>query len=423
MPAVFNVHRTLLRRLMLSWLLVSAAIGGGLYLYGIEQIDDQLVDLAVAGAGRISTEHVALLNNPRSDKSVFEHVVSEFLREHFIVAELYDRQHNLLAEKTDPRYEAVEDRLKQQAHSFPQDGKPHYERFSLGDDTVLQVMVPLRDNARMIAGYFEGVFLIDKNILQHLHDDLVVSLLTTLATVLLTTLVIYPVVLSLHRDVIRHSTDLLRGNIELMEVLGGAIAKRDSDTNIHNYRVSIYAVRLAEAAGLDKPTIRNLIAGAFLHDVGKIGISDNILLKPARLSENEFAVMKTHVTLGTDILMKSNWLQTARDVVECHHEKFDGSGYLHGLQGENIPLNARIFAIVDVFDALTSRRPYKEPMAFADAMAILNKDAGSHFDPHLVQVFNEIAAPLYQEVSGVTDAAVEAGLQELIDRYYFSGQG
>jgi putative nucleotidyltransferase with HDIG domain len=214
----------------------------------------------------------------------------------------------------------------------------------------------------------------------------------------------------------------LQGNIELMEVLGGAIAKRDSDTNIHNYRVSIYAVRLAEAAGLDAAAIRNLIAGAFLHDVGKIGISDNILLKPAKLSEAEFAVMKTHVTLGVDILEKSNWLKTARDVVEFHHEKFDGGGYMRGLKGEAIPVNARIFAIVDVFDALTSQRPYKKALPFDAAMAILRRDGGSHFDPGLLGVFERIAEPLYLDVSAAADAVVEEKLQALISDYFFSSR-
>ncbi|MFA6444369.1 MAG: HD-GYP domain-containing protein, partial [Sterolibacterium sp.] len=201
---------------------------------------------------------------------------------------------------------------------------------------------------------------------------------------------------------------------------GGAIAKRDSDTNIHNYRVSIYAVRLAEAVDLSKDKILNLIAGAFLHDVGKIGISDNILLKPAKLSEEEFSVMKTHVTLGVDILTKSNWLQSARDVVEFHHEKFNGNGYMRGLKGEEIPINARIFAIVDVFDALTSKRPYKEPMPFDEAMAILRRDSGSHFDPRLILAFEGIVEPLYRQISAAPDEAVEKKLQALIERYFFA---
>jgi putative nucleotidyltransferase with HDIG domain len=417
---MLNIHRILLRRLVLAWLLLSAAIGGGLYWYGIEQIDDQLVDLAVAEANRVSGGPLALLNAPRADKIMLDRLAEDFLREHFIIVELYDRQHNKLVERINPQYAAVEHKLKKKEHSFPQDAEPHYERVSLGKNTVLQVVVPLYDDAKTIAGYFEGVFLIDPETLRRLHQDLVVTLLTALAAVLLTTLAIYPVVLSLNREVLRFSRELLQGNIELMEVLGGAIAKRDSDTSVHNYRVTIYAVRLAERIGLDAEQMRDLIAGAFLHDVGKIGISDTILLKPGRLDAEEFAVMKRHVAFGVDILKKSDWLQRARDVVEFHHEKYDGSGYQRGLQGEAIPLAARIFAIVDVFDALTSKRPYKEAMPLREAMAIVMGSAGSHFDPRLAQHFEAIVGPLFAEVSAASESGVEAMLRASIERYFLA---
>ncbi|MDP2751446.1 MAG: HD domain-containing protein, partial [Rhodocyclaceae bacterium] len=236
--------------------------------------------------------------------------------------------------------------------------------------------------------------------------------------VLATTLILYPVILALNRDVLRQARALLKGNVELMEVLGSAIAKRDSDTNIHNYRVAIYAVHLARAAGLDAEAIRHLIAGAFLHDVGKIGISDTILLKPGRLDEAEFTTMKTHVALGVDILQKSDWLKQAREVVEFHHEKFDGSGYMKHLSGEEIPIAARIFAIVDVFDALTSQRPYKAPMTLTDALNIIKKEAGHHFDPSLVSLFETMIAPLHDEIVAAVDVEVEAKLWALIEQHY-----
>ncbi len=130
--------------------------------------------------------------------------------------------------------------------------------------------------------------------------------------------------------------------------------------------------------------------------------------------------MRTHVLLGEDIIAKSNWLQHARDVVEFHHEKYDGSGYMGGLKGEEIPLNARIFAIVDVFDALTSKRPYKEPFSFEEAMAILHRDRGIHFDPRLVDAFSDIAPALYQEISTAGDEAVEAMLNDRVKRHFFN---
>ena len=211
---------------------------------------------------------------------------------------------------------------------------------------------------------------------------------------------------------------VLKGNLEMASVLGAAIAKRDSDTGDHNFRVTLYAIKLGEAVGLDANAMRQLIHGAFLHDVGKIGISDNILLKPGKLSDEEFAIMRTHVALGVDIIAKSDWLQGAREVIEGHHEKFDGKGYLRGLKGEEIPLNARIFAIVDVFDALTSRRPYKEPMSLDTALGIIQKDAGTHFDPKLVTTFLEIAPAMHASIGSAGESELSKQLRTQAMHYF-----
>ena len=415
---MLNIHRILLRRLLISWLSISLAIGGAVLFYGIEKIDDQLVAIATTESAKISAEGLALINAPSANRGILEHLTGDFMRAHFVVVEFYDRERKKVLEEVNPSFEPIEQYLKQHPHTFPLTGEPYYERFQVGEQTVLQVLVPLKEASGATAGFFEGVFVVDAETLARLRQELTISLLTTLLVVLLTTLVLYPVILSLNRDVVRFSHDLLRSNIELMEVLGSAIAKRDSDTNVHNYRVSIYAVKLAAAVGLGAEAIRDLIGGAFLHDVGKIGISDAILLKPGRLDEHEFNTMKAHVAIGVDIIEKSNWLQRARDVVEFHHEKFDGKGYLQGLAGEDIPLTARIFAIVDVFDALTSKRPYKEPFPFNEAMAIIRGQAGSHFDPHLVEVFAGMIEPLFKRVCESPDHEVEQMLRALIERYF-----
>ena len=249
-------------------------------------------------------------------------------------------------------------------------------------------------------------------------DALMLEPVTVAVVVLVTLIAIYPIVISLNQGLFKLSAALLKSNVELMEVLGSAVAKRDADTHVHNYRVTIYAIRLAEALGLSEHEIRRLMTGAFLHDVGKIGIADAVLRKPKSLTDEEANMLRAHVALGVDIISKANWLEGARDVVEFHHEKFDGSGYLKGLKGDGIPLNARIFAIVDVFDALTSRRPYKEPLSFDDAMAIVHRGRGSHFDPRLVDAFDTVAPRLFSEINSAEDGVVEGALRGLVDRYF-----
>ena len=128
--------------------------------------------------------------------------------------------------------------------------------------------------------------------------------------------------------------------------------------------------------------------------------------------------MKTHVQHGLDIVSRSAWLTDAKDVVGCHHEKFDGSGYPAGLAAERIPINARIFAIADVFDALTSKRPYKEAMPFDKAMGILHEGRGKHFDPGVLDVFTKIAHPLYDALGAKRDSDVELHMRQLVSRYF-----
>jgi response regulator RpfG family c-di-GMP phosphodiesterase len=231
-------------------------------------------------------------------------------------------------------------------------------------------------------------------------------------------LLLYPVVLWLEREVIRFSTELLRTNIELMEVLGSAIAQRDSDSHAHNYRVTLYAIRLAQALQLKDAQIRDLIAGAFLHDVGKLGVSDAILLKPGLLTREEFDAMKNHVHFGVEFLSRSAWLKSAVEVVQYHHEKYDGSGYPQGLAGEQIPLNARIFALADVFDVLTSKRPYKTAMPFEKAMDIIASERGRHFDPKIVDIFAGIANDLFHQINAARPGEIETALRLLAQRYF-----
>jgi len=222
-------------------------------------------------------------------------------------------------------------------------------------------------------------------------------------------------------EVNRHVAMLIEANVEMLEVLGSAIAKRDSDTSVHNYRVTLLALAVAEAHGLNRTQLQALVKGSFLHDVGKIAISDTILLKPARLEPAEFETMKTHVLHGADIVGRYAWLGDALDIVRHHHERVDGRGYPDGLAGARIPVSARIFAIADVFDALTSVRPYKRAMTFDEAIGTMAADRGSHFDAELFDLFVGLAPSLYAQVSRAsTDELVEE-LRLKMRRYFFAG--
>jgi hypothetical protein len=197
-----------------------------------------------------------------------------------------------------------------------------------------------------------------------------------------------------HFELMQEATTQLRETeIEALVCLGKAGEYRDSDTGDHVLRVGYSAYVLAKAAGMDEDEARNLMYASPLHDLGKIGIPDHILLKPGKLEETEANEMKRHTQIGAEILKNSRTrvMQMARTVALSHHEKWDGSGYPHGLAGNNIPLEGRIVAICDVFDALISSRPYKHRWTDTEAIAHLRQNAGSHFDPTLVALFiNEI---------------------------------
>lgn len=192
---------------------------------------------------------------------------------------------------------------------------------------------------------------------------------------------------------------LLSGNLQMVRALGEAIAKRDSGGASHTPRVTLYSIRLGEYLRLEQDQIQAIIKGAFLHDIGKIGIRDDILLKQGGLTEEQRRTMNGHTVLGAQMIKGVKWLEDALDVVKSHHERFDGTGYPDVLKGNNIPLNARIFAVVDVFDALTSSRPYKEAYSFERTMNMIKDDRGSHFDPAIVDAFAEIAGSLFSEYS------------------------
>jgi putative two-component system response regulator len=181
--------------------------------------------------------------------------------------------------------------------------------------------------------------------------------------------------------------ELLFSYDKTIEGWSQALDLRDKETEGHTQRVTELTVMLAQTAGLDEETIKHIWRGALLHDVGKLGIPDSILHKPGKLDDAEWAIMKNHPTYAYKWLSSIEFLRPALDIPYCHHEKWDGSGYPQGLKGEEIPLAARIFAIVDVWDALTSDRPYRQGLSGNEVEQYIRDQSGKHFDPRIVKLW------------------------------------
>lgn len=420
---MYGLHRRIIMRLLAGFAVLSVLIGSAVVYFDLEAVDEQVVRLGEAAADEfLRDNHAALI---RADAGAmtpdFVRAVEALLESnHFVIVEIYNTGQKALIERSRPGYHDVEVVLDRSPHRFPDNTAPYYTKHLVHGALYLQMITPIRDGQGKVVAFFEGIYEVDAATMAGIRRGVMHSLAIVIIAVLATSILLYPVILSLNRSLFLHAERLLRANLEMLEVLGSAIAKRDSDTDTHNYRVTWYAVRLAESVGLDRTMMQCLIKGAFLHDVGKIGISDNILLKPGKLTPEEFSIMQQHVALGLDIIGQSEWLSEAGDVVRYHHEKFDGSGYLGGLAGEAIPLVARIFAIVDVFDALTSKRPYKDPMPLAQAIAILNEGTGLHFDPDLLARFCAMAPGLLDESISLGHDGMRAALQGMTQRYFFA---
>jgi len=177
---------------------------------------------------------------------------------------------------------------------------------------------------------------------------------------------------------------------ETVCALGAAIDLRDPETEEHCSRVSENSILLGERMGIEKEEMRDLRWGAYLHDIGKIGIPERILQKKGSLNCDEMNIVKKHSALGHSMIKNIDFLSRASEVVLYHHEKYDGSGYPYGLKGKSIPLFARIFAVADAFDAMVAKRPYREAMSFEEGLQELKRCEGAHFDPDIVGAFLQI---------------------------------
>jgi HD-GYP domain-containing protein (c-di-GMP phosphodiesterase class II) len=398
--------------------LAVAALGGlGAGLIAQDKGEDTLVAQAVADAQRLLRHDAYRPDGAQATRNALA-AAQALAAAHYDIAQIYTAGGLLMAEQFSDASRALDAELPRPAvaRGYTQ---PWFERRWLpGRRPVLRVFIPLRGDDQSLIAYFEGARLVPDGQRERLESDARRAGLLTALAVLLGGAALYPVVLQLNAANQRRQRELLESHVAMMEALGRAIARCDSDSGLHNYRVALISATLAEAVGLHGTRMQELLVGSFLHDVGKIGIPDHILLKPGPLSEEEMRVMRTHVGLGEDIVSGAGWLGGGQAVVASHHEKWDGTGYPRGQAGTDIPLVARIFAIADVFDNLCSRRPYREPMPLAQALQQMQQEAGRHFDPHLVHVFAGLAAAIHRNVIDAGEEQLHMMLERMVRKHF-----
>ena len=200
-----------------------------------------------------------------------------------------------------------------------------------------------------------------------------------------------------------------------LRALAGALEARDVETAGHSDRVVAYSLRLGRELGLTHTELIALEQGSLLHDIGKIGVPDSILLKRGALTQDEWVSMREHIRHGLRILSSIDFLSAATSVVAQHHEKYDGSGYPSNLRGEEIHINARIFAVADAFDAITSNRPYRTASSYGEARDEIVKHSGRHFDPMVVQAFLNISESEWADIRSIAES--KDYIEQMIDKH------
>jgi len=192
---------------------------------------------------------------------------------------------------------------------------------------------------------------------------------------------------SLFNDLDRSNMELTLAYESTLEGWSAALDLRDKETEGHTQRVTTMTLELAHTMGISEEELVNVRRGALLHDIGKMGVPDHILLKAGPLTDGEWVIMRKHPTYAFELLSRISYLHDALDIPYCHHEKWDGTGYPRGLKDREIPLAARIFAVADIYDAVTSDRPYRKAWSRQQALDYIREQSGSHLDPEVVQAF------------------------------------
>ncbi|WP_051249753.1 HD-GYP domain-containing protein [Maridesulfovibrio zosterae] len=415
-----HIQMSILRRIAGVSVLLAVCVGSIAYYSEMRNVGQEVGQMAINQVDYTMKNSLPLITNPTKENLVKLNSILkiDLDRSDFVLIELYTPEKEEMAEAAQAGVESIDQQAAIHGKELLKQEQTTYRNFVTGGHHYVQVFTALKDQGEINVGYFEGLYRVSDAKWSAIVSRVYYIVGFVVFAVLGTAAILYPIICRLISGILSFSTNLAEANIGMLISMGAAIAKRDCDTDAHNYRVTILAVMLAESLGLSAEKIRTLIVGSFLHDVGKIAIADAILLKPGKLNEDEWTIMKTHVDHGVDVVKEHAWLAQAIPVVHAHHEKYDGTGYPSGLTGENIPLGARIFALADVFDALYSKRPYKDPFPFEKCLSIIEEGSGNHFDPMLVEPFIKVAKKFVTVPDLEKTEVLRPILVKYIDNYF-----
>ena len=442
-------RRSLFLRLVAAWLVLTSLCAFAAWRFGISQVDAQLADRVRQETVRYAALFSAYAAAPdTSRKARLDAELARLTSDGFRIIRLYDADGNPAATMQSPGASGYEAALAREAPARPDRHTEIWRRISLFGQPHMLMVGPIHDPNGALVGYGSAIYRFDRGTIESLEGLVRMVSLMTAATVLASFAMVYPLVAFLNRRLLRSARELMSSNIGTLKTLGSAIAKRDGDTALHNYRVTIYAVRLAETLQLDRKLIQRLIIGSFLHDIGKIATPDTVLLKEGGHDEAEKRIMRQHVGHGVDIVKQYPWLASGVDVVAGHHERYDGSGYPLGLKGDETvdasdayvmpggidphthlempfmgttaaeTFESGIFAVADVFDALASTRPYKRPYPYDKIIDMLTGELANQFDPTILRAFVPISGELHAACAGLDEARADALLNEIVARYF-----
>lgn len=415
-----EIHALLIKRLTGVCLLAIVLVAGATCYVEYSRLEQSLINAAAKEARLF----IPLFLNQHNNHSDGETVVAtpEFYdsiaHTSFVEVRLTSPDGSLFFEKSRASGEQIRQRFNDKSIRLTPGGEPVGAWLFADKRLYLMTVIPVRGlQDDDILGHLEALYRSSLEDTKAIGWRFVLSCLIGAGAVVICGLLMYPGLIFFHNRLIRSSSDLNLANNFLLKKLGSALAKSDVGAAEHNYRVLIYGIRLAEHHKLSRTRIRNLIQGIFLHDIGMLELDVSIVLKQGPLDKKELSQVQDHVKTGVAQIKRYRWLRDGLDVVRCHHEKYDGSGYPAGLSQDKIPLEARIFAIVDAFDALTSQRPYRQPQELERALAVLEQESGSHFDPVLLAPFIEMAPQLYNIVTKLKGKALEKEVRGVVKKY------